>query len=101
MPVTDSELNSFDSQFDYVSAIDVAPDGTVFAASNPVGLLRSEDGGISFDLVLGGINEHRWADFDIDEDGNIIAIISETGSVSPSNDPGIYYSSDNGDNWRK
>ncbi|MFN1835914.1 T9SS type A sorting domain-containing protein [Balneola sp. MJW-20] len=97
-----SDNNSFNSPFDYISKILVSPTtGTVFIASNGFGIYRSTDG-LNFTLALGGFGEHQWADLDIDDSGNIIASISEAdacGSCSPANAPGVYYSDSDGVNW--
>jgi len=96
IPSTEDTDNTFNSRFDFISRIKVSPTtGSIFAASNAFGLLRSNDGGSTFPVIRGGSNEHQWTDFDIDSDGNIIAVFSSTGSGTP----GIFYSTDDGDTW--
>lgn len=99
LPATADKDNSFSSRFDYVSEIKVSPTtGSVFAASNAVGLLRSQDGGSSFTTVKGGVNLHVWTGFDIDSQGNIVAVLSSQNFQSGGN-PGVFYSTDDGDSW--
>ena len=95
-----SDNNSFNSSFDYISKVMVSPStGSIFIASNGVGILRSTDGQ-NFNVVLGGLGHHSWSDFDIAPNGDIVAVISqETSGATPSNDPGVYVSSDNGTSW--
>lgn len=95
-----SDNYAFNSSFDYISKVMVSPaTGDIFIASNGVGILRSTDSQ-NFDVVLGGLGEHSWSDFDIASNGDIVAVISEeTSGATPSNDPGVYVSSDDGASW--
>jgi len=79
IPATSDQTGGFDSPFDYISKIEVGPSGSIFAAANAIGLYKSTDGGDSFQLVQGEINKHTWTDFDIDQQGNIIAVLSSEG----------------------
>ncbi|MDZ7681903.1 MAG: hypothetical protein U5J63_09395 [Fodinibius sp.] len=98
IPSTSDTDVQFNSPYDYISRIKVSPTtGSVFAASNALGLYRSTDGE-NFSLVMGDFNDHAWIDFDIDQQGNIIAVLSSYGFTSNTN-PGIFYSTDDGDNW--
>jgi len=95
-----SDNYGFNSAYDYISKVMVHPaTGHIFIASNGFGILRSTDGQ-DFSTVLGGPGHHAWADFDIDSSGNIIAVISEQNSgASPTNTPGVYYSTNSGLTW--
>ncbi len=101
LPNTVSDITKFDSQYDYVSKIVVNPaTGSVFIASNAFGILKSSDGGNSFQLSLGRINDHAFSDIVVANNGTLVASISQRGfSDSTKNKPGIYYSTDDGNNW--
>src|SRR5690606_20084132 len=75
----------FDSPFDYVSRIVVSPiTGTVFMASNAIGIYRSTDGGNNFiqsediagGIVLGNLNEHTYNDVIVLPNGTVVASLS-------------------------
>jgi len=91
----------YESPFDFTLRIIVNPaNGSIFVASDNFGIFRSTDGGDSFSIVLGGVNEHRYSDIAAASNGNLIAVISDPGgSAVPTNQPGVYTSTDNGDNW--
>ena len=101
----------FDSPFDFVSRVVVSPTtGTLFVASNAVGVYRSDDQGASFghipnnrsfpDPVLGGANDHFWIEVAVNSEGKVLATLSSQGSNdSPANTPGVYLSSDDGLTW--
>jgi hypothetical protein len=66
IPSTEDTDVQFSSAFDYVSRIKVSPTtGSIFLASNGVGLLRSTDGS-NFSIVKSDYNHHNWTEFDID-----------------------------------
>ena len=104
-------LTRFDSPFDFVNRIAISPTtGTLFLASNAIGIYRSTDGGLSFGPqlqnfdfpgpVLGGVNDHDWADVAVNEDGVVLAVVSSIGSNDiPATSPGVYVSNDDGVNW--
>ena len=105
-----SNLNRFDSPFDFVNRLAVSPiTGTLFVASNALGIYRSDDGGNNFGPnldgssfpgpVLGGVNEHDWSDVAVNADGVVLATISEEGSETPTNSPGVYISNNDGISW--
>jgi hypothetical protein len=87
-----------DSYFDHVARIVVNPQtGTIFIASNEYGICRSDNGGNSFELVLGGQNDHYWADVVVNSEGTVIAALSQYGwNYAPTNLPGIYKSTNDG-----
>ena len=104
--------DDFDSPFDYVSRLVVSPTtGTLFAASNGIGIYRSHDQGISFGPnlpnrsfpgpVLGGVNDHFWSEVAVNANGVLLATLSSIGSNdNPSTSPGVYVSTDDGVTWR-
>ena len=96
-----SNVAVYNSPFDYSLKIIVNPvNGTVFLASDNFGIFRSTDTGNSFSLSLGGINQHRYSDIAAASNGNLIAVISDPGdTTTPTNLPGVYTSTDNGDYW--
>ncbi|MFO7445292.1 MAG: sialidase family protein [Ignavibacteriaceae bacterium] len=91
----------WESYFDYVLKMVVSPvNGNIFLVANAIGIYRSTDGGNSFTLVLGGINHHIYSDISVASNGNLAAVLSRaSGSITTDNEPGIYKSTDNGNNW--
>ncbi|WP_138430416.1 T9SS type A sorting domain-containing protein [Fodinibius saliphilus] len=99
IPSTRDQDSRFSSQFDYINRIDIHPvTGTIYTANNGFGIYRSEDGSDFENLVLGGAGEHLYADIDIAPNGNLIAVLSSVNAGS-SGSPGIFYSTDDGQNW--
>lgn len=96
-----SDPTVWDSPLDYISRIVISPTtGSIFLASHGIGVYRSTDEGISFDLVLGGINDHYYADVVAGPDGRLVAALSQFGPNSnPTYSPGVYKSTDNGESW--
>jgi PKD repeat protein len=96
-----SDPTRWTSNFDYVLNIKVSPTtGSVFVASNGVGIFRSTDGGNSFSSVLGGVNQHIYSDIAVGPDGSLLAVLSSPfQGFTPTNPPGVYKSSDNGTTW--
>ncbi len=96
-----SNPTSFDSQFDYVSRIVISStSGSIFIASNAYGIYRSDNGGNSFNRVLGNVGEHYFTDVVADTNGTIVAAISQDpGSIKKKKAPGIYKSTNDGLNW--
>jgi photosystem II stability/assembly factor-like uncharacterized protein len=97
---------NWDTVFDYVSDIVVSPtSGSVFIAANGTGIYRSDDGGSSFQLVLGEANDHYWSDVVVAPNGKLYAFLSHWGpdpwggGQPHTNSPGVYESSDNGTSW--
>jgi hypothetical protein len=71
---------NWDTVFDYVSDIVVSPtSGSVFIAANGTGIYRSDDGGSSFQLVLGEANDHYWSDVVVAPNGKLYAFLSHYG----------------------
>ncbi len=101
IPGTSSNPTSWDSYFDWVSKVTVSPvTGTVFIASNGIGIMKSTNGGNSFGISLGGVNDHYYSDVIVLGDGTVIAVISQSGyNSSKANQPGVYKSADDGSTW--
>jgi len=100
-----SETNPYvwDSWIDYVSKIEVDPyTGDLYIAANGYGLLVAVKQNDHYELfeAIGGPDDHTYCDFDIDEEGNKLVVLSEYSSnkyannppVEPANPPGVYYS---------
>lgn len=97
----DTNPLSWNTPFDFVSKIIVNPNtGSVFIASHAFGILKSNDGGNSFGIVLGGANEHIYSDIDVSSNGTLVAVISSPfQGTTASNTPGVYKSTDDGQTW--
>ncbi len=97
----DTNPSSWNTPFDYVFKIIVNPaTGSVFIASFGYGILRSQDGGNSFNLSIGGTRNHYYSDFDISADGTIVAVLSSPfQGTTPTKTPGVYKSKDDGQTW--
>jgi photosystem II stability/assembly factor-like uncharacterized protein len=102
---TDSDVTKWNKEYDYVSKIMVSPtSGNIFVCANGFGIMKYNVTANTDAISLGGINNHYWADIDIDASGNIIAFLSESRSSSvatPTNSPGIYRSTDDGATWTR
>ncbi|HSR51535.1 MAG TPA: sialidase family protein [Acidobacteriota bacterium] len=91
-----------DAAFDFIIRVAVSPQtGSVFLASNAFGVLRSDDGGQSFALVLGSPGGHSWADVAAGRDGTMLAVLSQArpGGMAQPESPGVYTSNDDGLSW--
>ncbi|MFZ1292012.1 MAG: T9SS type A sorting domain-containing protein [Melioribacteraceae bacterium] len=97
----DTNPLTWNTPYDYVSKIIVNPStGTVFIASHGFGILKSTDGGNSFTLSLGGTNNHVYADIDVAANGTLVAVVSlPFQGITPTNNPGVYKSTNDGQNW--
>ncbi|MGM0545346.1 MAG: T9SS type A sorting domain-containing protein [Bacteroidota bacterium] len=95
---TDIDWNS---EFDFISRIVVNPqNGDVYFAANGDGIYRSADGGTSFNRVLGSLGGYRFADVIVNENGDLLAALSQNSAGdSQPEDPGIYRSTDDGSSW--
>ncbi len=90
--------SGWNSAYDFISKIRVSPtSGNIFAATNGFGLYKSTNGQ-SFNNILGSASNHRYIDFDIDSQGNIIMVASEN-SAGGSVTPGVFYSTNDGVSW--
>ncbi|MGQ1785680.1 T9SS type A sorting domain-containing protein [Saccharicrinis sp. GN24d3] len=87
----------WDNISDYISKIKVNPyNGDLILAAHSYGLIKlsETDGTYSLSGELGGGNDHVYCDFDIDSQGNILAVLSEANfneGSTPDNSPGVYY----------
>jgi len=70
---------------------------SIFVGSNYFGVLRSDDGGQTFKMVLGGnYDEFKYfPDIAIDENGNIVVALAGL----KNDERGIFRSTDNGETW--
>ncbi len=96
-----SNPTSWSGNFSYTTKITVSPTtGSVFVAANAFGIFRSADGGNTFQLALGGQNEHIWSDVVATTSGTILAAISSPfQGYTAKDNPGIYKSTDDGVTW--
>ena len=95
-------INPFNSNFNYVSRIVVSPTtGSVFIASNAIGVYRSQDGGTTFSLVKGKINDHFWADVVVASNGTVTTYLSKATFpfITQTDTPGIFKSTNDGNTW--
>lgn len=75
--------------------------GSVFIATNAGLIVKSTDQGNTFTPSLGALNEHLRTDIKVNKDGALLASLSQkTNSQSQSNNPGFYYSTDDGATWK-
>ncbi len=91
----------FNSQFDFISSMAISPTtGTVFYASNALGIYRSTNDLVSSFHTLGDVNNHVWSDVAVNANGVIIAVLSTAfQGVEQTFDPGVYVSTDDGISW--
>jgi photosystem II stability/assembly factor-like uncharacterized protein len=97
-----SNITGWESPFDYVNKIEISPStGSIFIATQGFGIFRSNDEGNSFAPILGTeAGEHFNSDISVANDGTIVvAISSPFQGFTPQNSPGVYKSTDNGNNW--
>ena len=101
LPSTSDQNAANFNQFSFTSRLVISPTtGTIFIANNGFGVLRSNDGGASFTQVLGGPGHHVYSDVGVASNGTLVAALS-TGfnNVTPTEDPGVYKSTDDGATW--
>ncbi|MBN2731688.1 MAG: T9SS type A sorting domain-containing protein [Balneolaceae bacterium] len=100
IPGTADDDTQFNSQFDYISRIVISPvTGTVFIASNGLGVFRSPDGNTYDDLTLGGFGEHFFADVAVASNGTLAGVLSSSDAGVTPNNPGVFVSTDDGQSW--
>ncbi|MEZ4701625.1 MAG: T9SS type A sorting domain-containing protein [Rhodothermales bacterium] len=97
----DNNPTQFDSEYDYVHRIVVSPTtGAVFLAVNGYGIWRSTNQGASFAPLIGPFGLLPiWSDIAVGADGTLVAVMSTGFSSNPTEDPGVYRSTDNGTTW--
>jgi hypothetical protein len=97
----DDDPTTYSGPYDYVSEVIVNPTtGSIFIATHVNGIMRSTDGGNSFGLVLGTEWGHEYSEIDIAQNGTIVAVIGTPfQGVTPSNQPGVYKSTNDGNSW--
>ncbi|MGE5859070.1 MAG: WD40/YVTN/BNR-like repeat-containing protein, partial [Ignavibacteria bacterium] len=96
-----SNVAQWDGDFDFVLKVAVSPvNGNIYAAANGIGIFRSTDGGTSFTKVLGNVNHHIYSDVAVASNGTVLAVLSTAfQGNTPTITPGLYRSTNNGDNW--
>ncbi len=87
--------------FDFISRVVISPaTGSVFIASHGFGVLRLDESTQQFELVHGGPGEHLYTDVAVNSDGDLLAVLSQADAgQSQTNDPGVYFSTDDGSSW--
>jgi photosystem II stability/assembly factor-like uncharacterized protein len=96
----DDDALTFSNQFDFLSKILVDPtNGNLYVTTNGFGILRSTNGGAGFSRILGDAGEQVWSDIAVSSDGKLLATLGENVFNGPSTTPGVYRSTDSGDNW--
>jgi hypothetical protein len=101
---TTSALDTWNSMFDYISAVQINPvTGTVFFCANGYGIIRKPANSDDFELVLGAEKNSKWSDIAIDSEGKMIAYLSQAkeGYGSQTVSPGLYSSDNDGVTWTK
>jgi hypothetical protein len=103
IPGTGDGDTQFNSPFDFVNRIIVSPvTGTVFIASNGLGIFRAPDGtnfGTDNDPALGGFGEHFFADVTVAADGTLWGVLSSVDAGVEGGNPGVFVSTDDGEQW--
>lgn len=96
------ENNPFDwdNYTDYISKIKVNPNnGEVLFAAHAHGIMKIYEDAGSYKLTgeIGGLYDYIYSDFDIDAQGNILAVLSEDSynTDAPAKAPGVYYKAHN------
>lgn len=96
------EETVFDHAFDFVHRLVVSPTtGTLVVGTNGYGVFRSADGGATFEQVLGGPQQHDWAEVQVASDGTFMVVLSSTAQGTLTTDPGVYVSTDDGATWTR
>ncbi len=93
----------------FASKVVISPvTGTVFIASHLGGILKSTDGGVTWSpgnkiFCLGNTNGHAYTDISVNDNGMLIATLSEFRPYPLQNpqiySPGIYLSVNDGESW--
>lgn len=99
----DNNPTQFDNPLDFVSRIVASPTtGSIFISSNGFGIYRSTDDGDSFEHVAGTMAEQIYSDIAVGTNGTLVATFSEASFEANSqepNNPGVFYSTDDGNTW--
>jgi hypothetical protein len=97
--IQNNKVTVFDSFFDFVWNIAIHPQSSAVFAATYGGIMRSTDGGNSWQLVLGR-NQSPYSiatDVAIGSDGNVYATLSRNGGGF--SEYGVYRSTNSGANW--
>ncbi|MCC5945035.1 MAG: T9SS type A sorting domain-containing protein [Bernardetiaceae bacterium] len=96
-----SFTNNNTNAFNFTLRIAISPtSSSIFVASNNYGILRSDDAGETFELILGAqqraeVGRFRFSDISIASDGKLIAALSG----KKQDGAGIFISENNGNTW--
>lgn len=110
IPTTDDRDETFNSPYDFITRVVVSPTGSVFIASNGIGIYRSTDlepfppdpgTGASPDPVLGTFAGHLYCDVAVAPDGTLAAVLSQAEADGdpnpvPGANHGIFISENDG-----
>lgn len=108
LPQASSNVRGLVDPYNTVSRVIVSPTtSTVLISSNGFGIYRSTDGETFSGPVLGTQREQLFCDVAVASDGTLAAVISEasfddqqsTDPSSPNHSPGVFISTDDGQNW--
>jgi len=96
----DSDVQ-FNSEFDYIVNMAISPTtGSIFYASNAIGIYKSTNDLFSSTYILGDFNNHIWSDVAVNGDGVVIAALSTAFSgVTQTSPPGVFISTNDGTSW--
>ncbi|MCX6175593.1 MAG: T9SS type A sorting domain-containing protein [Ignavibacteriales bacterium] len=91
---------SWNSYFSYASKVVVSPTGNVFVCSNAGAILKSTDGGSTWTINRGQLNDHYYTDLIINKNGVMVSYLSQLNSSGTNlTVPGLFKSTDDGLNW--
>lgn len=92
---------AFNSRHDFIVNLAISPTtGTIFFASNALGIYRTTNDFASSIHALGEVNNHVWSDVVVNKNGTVIAVLSTAfQGVEQTFDPGVYVSTDDGISW--
>jgi hypothetical protein len=98
----------FDTALDFTMRVTVSPTtGSLFVCSNVFGISRAPENSTDLALTLGGVNDHRYCDVQVDRNGRLLASVGDgfsvvNGQPNPQDFPtGLYVSNDDGLTWRQ
>ncbi len=93
---------SWNSVFSYASKVIVSPvSGNVFVCSNAGVILKSTDGGLTWTINSGQLNDHYYTDLVVNQNGVMVSYLSQLKYNGGTNatTPGIFKSTNDGITW--